>query len=329
MLQTVLSIPLPADENLLIRKNRLMPPDTDAEHAKMLPRICIVTGIHGDELEGQYVCYELAQRITNAYENLTGIVDIYPAMNPMGIDTIMRGLPDFDLDMNRIFPGNESGDMYEHIAHSIIREMEGASLVIDIHASNIYLTEVPQIRINVITQNRLLPLASRMNVDLVWIHDNATILESTLAYTLNSRNTPTLVVEMGVGMRITKELGNQLVDGILETMRALGMWKGSHIPVRRPVLCGEQDKVEFLNAPVGGVFVKNLDAGTRVKAGDLIGTLVDPLRGEVKAEIRAKENGWLFTVREYPMVQEGSLLGRILTGSQRRQPDPAGEEEEN
>lgn len=320
MIKTVLSIPLPADENLLIRKNRLLPKDTEeAEAVKTLPRICIVTGIHGDELEGQYVCYELARRIGENPENLAGIVDIYPAMNPMGIDTIIRGLPDFDLDMNRIFPGNESGDMYEHVAHSIITDLDGASLVIDIHASNIYLTEVPQIRINVITQNRLLPLASRMNVDLIWIHDNATILESTLAYTMNSRNVPTLVVEMGVGMRITKELGNQLVDGILETMRSLGMWKGVRIPVRRPVLCGEQDKVEFLNAPVGGVFVKHLNAGTPVKPGDLIGTLVDPLMGEVKAEIRAKEQGWLFTVREYPMVQEGSLLGRILTGSGGRQ----------
>lgn len=313
MVKTVVSAKLPADEEIRIRKNRLMPQGAD-ENEK-LPRICIVTGIHGDELEGQYVCYELGRRIQSEPQNLRGIVDIYPAMNPMGIDTIMRGLPDFDLDMNRIFPGNENGDMYEHIAHSIIQDLEGASLVVDIHASNIFLTEVPQIRINVLTQEMLLRYASHMNMDLIWIHDNATVLESTLAYTMNSRRVPTLVVEMGVGMRITKHLGDQLVDGILETMRNLGIWKGDPIPVRRPVICGRGNMVDFLNAPTGGVFIKNKNAGSHVEKGDLIGTLVDPLLGTTKEEIRAGESGWLFTVREYPMVQEGSLLGRILKGS--------------
>lgn len=313
MIRTVVSAKLPADEELRIRKNRLMP--EGADESEQLPRICIVTGIHGDELEGQYVCYELGRRIQSEPQNLQGIVDIYPAMNPMGIDTIMRGLPDFDLDMNRIFPGNENGDMYEHIAHSIIGDLEGASLVVDIHASNIFLTEVPQIRINVLTQEMLLRYASHMNMDLIWIHDNATVLESTLAYTMNSRHVPTLVVEMGVGMRITKNLGDQLVDGILETMRSLGIWKGAAIPVRRPVICNKGNMVDFLNAPTGGVFIKNKNAGSHVEEGDLIGTLVDPLLGITKEEVQARERGWLFTVREYPMVQEGSLLGRILRGS--------------
>lgn len=313
MIQTVVQVPLPADEVIKIQKNRIAPENgTDAK----LPRICVVTGIHGDELEGQFVCYELARRIEAQKENLSGIVDIYPAMNPLGIDTIMRGLPDFDLDMNRTFPGDKNGEMYEYIASSIVDELSGANLVIDIHASNIYLTEVPQIRINEITEKTLLPLASHMNVDFIWIHSNATVLESTLAYTMNSRHVPTLVVEMGVGMRITRELGNQLVDGILETMRLLGAWKGEKQKVRRPVISNNPNDVSFLNAPTGGVFIKNLNAGTFVKKGDLIGTLVDPLRGEIKAKITAEESGWLFTVREYPMVQEGSLLGRILKNVQ-------------
>ena len=57
-------------------------------------RISIVTGIHGDELEGQYVCYEVARRIQENPEYLHGTVDIYPAMNPLGIDSITRGIQD-------------------------------------------------------------------------------------------------------------------------------------------------------------------------------------------------------------------------------------------
>lgn len=71
-----------------------------------------MTGIHGDELEGQYVAFLLNQELQQHQKYLHGTVDIYPAMNPLGINTIQRGVPLFDLDMNRIFhalrvPGQE------------------------------------------------------------------------------------------------------------------------------------------------------------------------------------------------------------------------------
>ena len=83
MIETVASVGLPIDEMLEIKKNRIMP-DSPSKNMK---RISIVTGIHGDELEGQYVCFELQQRINKEKEKLTGIIDIYPAINPLGIDS--------------------------------------------------------------------------------------------------------------------------------------------------------------------------------------------------------------------------------------------------
>ena len=55
-IQDVVSIPLPVDEEYVIKRHRFAP---SCEGEKK--RICIVTGIHGDELEGQYVCYEVAR----------------------------------------------------------------------------------------------------------------------------------------------------------------------------------------------------------------------------------------------------------------------------
>lgn len=36
------------------------------------------------------------------------------------------------------------------------------------------------------------------------------------------------------------------------------------------------------------------------------------MRGEVLDEVKAPADGMLFTIREYPVVDEGSLMGRIL-----------------
>ena len=252
MIQTVASVRLPVDETLRIKKNRLIPEGGVTGKEK---RISIVTGIHGDELEGQYVCFELIRRIEAQKEKLTGIVDIYPAMNPLGIDSITRGIPAFDLDMNRLFPGNEEGDMTEYLAAKIIEDIEGSDVCMDIHASNIYLTEIPQIRINELHKEKLVPLAAMVNVDFIWVHGASTVLESTFAYSLNSRNVPTLVVEMGVGMRITQNYCGQLTDGIMNLMREMGIWQGETKKPRKPIISEAPEDVCFLNAGTAGVFI--------------------------------------------------------------------------
>lgn len=308
MIKTVATVDLPVDETLTIKKRRIQPKNK----TKGMKRISIVTGIHGDELEGQYVCFELARRIEAEYEKLTGIVDIYPAMNPLGIDSITRGIPAFDLDMNRLFPGNIEGNMTEYLAAEMIKDVSGSDLVIDIHASNIYLTEIPQIRINELHEKELVPYAMDANVDFVWVHGASTVLESTFAYSLNNTGTPCLVVEMGVGMRITKNYGLQMVDGIFNLMKKLGIWAGDAPAVRKPILSKNPDDVSYLNASVGGLFIPCVQHWEKLQKEELIGQIIDPLSGNVLDEVRSPVDGILFTIREYPIVDEGSLIGRLL-----------------
>lgn len=308
MIETIAKAGLPVDETLRIRKNRILP----KQPREGMKRISVVTGIHGDELEGQYVCFELQQRICQHRECLTGIVDIYPAMNPLGIDSITRGIPAFDLDMNRLFPGAIDGSMMEDMAARIMEDVAGSDCVFDIHASNIYLTEIPQIRINELHQDTLVPMAEEANVDFIWVHGASTVLESTFAYSLNHMGTPVLVVEMGVGMRITQAYGDQMVDGILNLMKKLEIWDGEVRPVRKPIISRDPEDVSYLNASVSGVFIPKTEHGARLKKEEIIGHIVDPLQGKILDEVRAPEDGMLFTIRDYPIVVEGSLMGRLL-----------------
>ena len=289
-----------------IQKLRLAPEGP----AHGLRRLSVVTSTHGDELEGQYVCYELARRIREQPQLLRGIVDIYPALNPLGIDSITRGVPGFDLDMNRIFPGSEDGSMAEYAANSIIRDIEGSDVCIDVHASNIFLREIPQVRVSETTARTLLPYARQLNCDFIWVHASAPVLQSTLAHTLNTRGVPTLVVEMGVGMRITRAFGDQLLCGIFHLMHSLGIWQGEAPAVREPIVSTD-GRVSFLNAPTLGMFVPTATHWENVHAGEVIGEIINPLTGD-DTPIVSPVDGLLFTLREYPLVYEGSLLARVL-----------------
>ena len=306
MIKTIVSTSLPINERFAIRKNII-------KNGKGNRRVCIVTGTHGDELEGQMVCYLVAKYLNEHIDLLDGMVEIYPALNPLGIDTIQRGIPNFDLDMNRIFPGNPNGTMAEQAAHLIVEDLKGADLVFDIHSSNLYLRETPQVRINVLNEKELVPLAQRLNIDFVWVHDAATVLESTLAHSLNSTGTKCLVAELGVGQRINHKMCNRLTLGIFNLMKDLGMWKGEiqQSLISNPIVC-KGDNVEFLNAATSGIFITELKCGVVVAEGEEIGQIVEPMTGTVLSRVISPVEGYMFTIRAYPIVYEGSLMARIF-----------------
>lgn len=310
MVKTVVSVGLPIDEKLMIQKNRLEPECVTGKEK----RITIVTGTHGDELDGQYVCYQLIKKINERKEKLKGIVDIYPALNPLGIDSVSRGIPMFELDMNRIFPGSRDAAMTENVAADIIEDIMGSDLCIDIHSSNVFLKEALQVRISNENEKNLLSYAKLLNTDLIWIHESVTVLEATLGHSLNSMRVPTLVVEMGVGMRITKEYGDHLIEGIFRLMIELGIWEDEPIRIGNPII-SSQGEVKVIHAQHSGVFVKEIEHNECVLEGEIIGNIINGLTGEIEEIITAPSDGIVFTLREYPIVYTGSLIARIVGGA--------------
>jgi predicted deacylase len=282
------------------------------------PRLAVVSGIHGDELEGLYVCHRLAARLEELAkrrpEALLGSIELYPGLNPLGLDTLERSVPIYQVDLNRSFPGHPAGLLPQRLADAALRRMRGAALVIDIHASNIYLREIPQVRVARAFEAKLVPRARFMNLDLIWVHESVTVLEHTIAHSLNQDGTPCLVVEMGVGMRVTPAFAEQVTTGILHAARSLGVLAAdldleevSHQP-----LIADDSNVHYLNAETSGVFVPCVEHWTEVRRGDRLGQVVSPLQGDVLSEVCAPCDGVLFTLREYPLVYEGSLLARLM-----------------
>ncbi len=307
MIEDIVSLRMPVEERLVVRKNRLEP----AGATKDTKRISIVTGTHGDELNGQYVCYKIIERIKEEPENLAGIVDVYPSINPLGIDTGSRGIPLNDLDMNRVFPGTDSGAMAEHIAYKITQDIIGSDMCVDVHSSNIFIKEVPQVRLSPENYDRLLPYAKLMNADIIWALSSSAYLEASLANCLNMFGVPSIVVEMGAGSRITREYARQMLDGIFMLMKELGIWKGSVFPIKEPIVA-EPGAVSAIHAERSGLFiVDDTEIGVDISKGHRIGKIVDPLTGDVLEEIISPKDGFLLTLREHPVVYRGAIMARV------------------
>lgn len=308
--EIVTSLELPYREKLTLRRTVF--------EGGTGPKVAVVAGIHGDELEGLYVCHRLAAYLEELGrthpETLLGRVELFPALNPLGLDTLQRLIPVFETDLNRNFPGRSHGLLPEKIAHATMEALNGASLVIDIHASNIFLREIPQVRINNLFTDRLVPLAEGMNLDLIWVHGANTVLETTIAHSLNEKGIPCLVAEMGVGMRITPEFTDQVVRGILWVWQKLGVFSPDlklSPPSHHPLLADDSN-VHYLNAETSGMFVPVVEHWMTVQKNQLLGHILSPFQGEILSEVRSPVDGVLFTLREYPLVYEGSLMARIM-----------------
>lgn len=306
MIQNIMTCALNVDEELTIKKNSLRGADPESK------RVAIVTGIHGDELEGQYICYELIRRMTANMANLRGTVDIYPAVNPLGMESASRTVPITGTDMNKVFPGAEAGALAENVAKALIEDIRGADICIDIHSSNIFIREIPQVRIRSEQSSELIQYAKLLNTDLVWVHESGAVGDGSLAESLISENIPTLVVEMGVGQRIDTGYCKQLLRGIFNLMNRIGVWSEEEHGISHPIISTD-GAAHVIHANGSGIFIPCVEHNHRIEKGAVLGEIVTPITGTVEQAIVAPVDGLIFSLREYPIVYEGSVIARVLS----------------
>ena len=307
MIENIVEIKLSVDETLAIKRNSIC-----AVNPKTDKRIAIVTGIHGDELEGQYICYELVKTITANMQNLLGRVDIYPAINPLGIESACREIPTSALDMNRVFSASDPASISENIAAKVVEDIKGAALCIDIHASNIFIREIPQVRILPRDSDYLMRYAKMLNTDLVWVHESGAVGGGSLVEALISEGVPTLAVEMGVGSRIDTIYCEQILHGIFNVMNNLGVWSQEEHGISHPMISTDGE-VHVVHAADAGVFIPHVEHNMWLARGSEIGEIVTPITGTVVQKITAPSSGVIFSLREYPIVSEGSIIARMLS----------------
>ena len=278
------------------------------------PKVAVVAGIHGDELAGIYLCQRLAAWLEALLDRepsaVPGRIELYPAVNSLAVGSVSREVPAVQVDLNRCFPGDASGPMSDRLADALLGALADAALVVDVHASNRFLREIPQVRVQKDRAHTHLALAQAMNVDLVWLQ--GAVPKGTLRHALDERRVPCLSVELGIALRLETGFAQQVMLGMLHAWRQVGVLDTElREPTARSIVAHDAN-IHHLNAPTGGLFEPCVEHGASVAPGDVIGHVLSPYRGRPLADVRAPCAGRLFTLRELPLVETGSLLARVV-----------------
>jgi predicted deacylase len=283
------------------------------------PKLALVAGLHGNELNGIFVLSRLAEflrRIADglqAGQELTGRVVVVPAVNVLGVNTRSRRWPFDKTDINRMFPGYDLGETTQRIAHAVFEVTRTAQARIDIHSSNADFEEVPQVRLYEPSEDER-ATAMLFGLPAVIERSTDTVLASTLGYAWHACGGENFVIQVGRAGDLQLPHCERLFRALVAFLHHTGIVTGIELATE------EQDSHYFPlghTAPLisehAGLFVSHVPVGAWLQAGDLIGHVYDAFLGERRAEIRAPVAGLVSGIRRQPLLYEGDLIARLQT----------------
>ncbi|MGH7785365.1 MAG: M14 family metallopeptidase [Candidatus Binatia bacterium] len=283
------------------------------------PKLAIVAGLHGNELNGIFVLSRLAEfvrRIADGQQPgqaLTGRIIIVPAVNVLGVNTRSRRWPFDKTDINRMFPGYDAGETTQRIAHAVLQATQAAQYKIDVHSSNLDFEEVPQVRLYEPSEDER---ASAMLFGLPAVIERTTdnVFTSTLGYAWRAAGGESFVIQAGRAGDLQLPHCERLFRSLMAFLHHTGIITGIDLAAE------DQDAHYFhlgqtfaLISDHAGLFVSHVPVGTWLQPGNLIGEVYDAFLGERRAEVRAPVAGLLSGIRRQPLLYEGDLIARLQT----------------
>ncbi|MEQ3710401.1 MAG: succinylglutamate desuccinylase/aspartoacylase family protein [Tateyamaria sp.] len=264
------------------------------------PVMSVSAAVHGDEVIGVEIVRRLLR--TPQLSNLRGTLLVVPVVNSFGFLARSRYLPD-RRDLNRCFPGSESGSLGSRLAYIFLREVVlRCDFGIDLHSAAEHRTNLPQIRVT--PQDATTARMARAFGAPVIL--TSALRDKSLRGEAAERGTPVLLYEAGEGLRFD-EFGVRVgVAGILRVMRDEGMLAAKGIAkARTPSLICRASS--WLRAPVGGLLRTFRAEGEIVDEGDVLAAISDPA-GDVETELLAPGPGILIGRAVLPVVNEGDAV---------------------
>ena len=264
------------------------------------PTLFVSGAVHGDELNGVEIIRRLLR--SQNLRSLRGALIAVPIVNVHGFLDLSRYLPD-RRDLNRSFPGRESGSIAARLAYLFNTEiLSQADCGIDMHTGALNRANLPQIRAN-LDDPKTRELAEAFGVPVII---NANLRDGSLRAAATQAGVTTLLYEAGEALRFD-ELGIRGgVRGTFNVMRRLGMLppRAAGKKTLSPVMARE---TRWIRAPSSGIARLQVKLGQRVRKGDTLATLSDAF-GDGGVTLQAGFAGLVIGRSNLPLAHEGDAL---------------------
>lgn len=265
------------------------------------PIMCVTAAVHGDELNGIEMVRSLLYNIDP--NRLKGTLIGVPIVNLDGFRRNSRYLTD-RRDLNRFFPGNPNGSAASRIAYSFFNEVIlHCEVLVDLHTGSFHRSNLPQLRADLKDED-VRALAEGFG-GMVVLHSKGA--KGTLRRAATRRGIPTVTLEAGEPLRLQKKAVNRGVKGLRSLLSHMEMYGKRSLKIAREP---HYYKSQWVRADQGGVLFAEVSLGERVKEGELLGTVTDPITN-VRSEMLAPANGRILGMALNQVLMPGFATFRI------------------
>ncbi|MFT6371367.1 MAG: putative deacylase [Gammaproteobacteria bacterium] len=267
------------------------------------PCLLVCAAIHGDEING----VEIVRRILahKLLDRIQGTLIAIPVVNVFGFVSKSRYLPD-RRDLNRSFPGSETGSMASRLANILMTEIiPHCTQVIDLHTGAVNRENLPQIRAKIIGEPDIEEMARAFGVPVIL---NSELIDGSFRMAARDHEIPVLLYEAGEALRFNEVAIRAGVKGIMGVMSHLGMRKKSTRHRNSDTLIATSS--QWLRASQSGILRSIVAIGSKVESGEILAYINDPM-GENGEAIVSPISGIVIGRTNLPLVFEGEAVFHI------------------
>jgi predicted deacylase len=271
------------------------------------PVMFVSAALHGDEIIGVEIIRRLLRlRELREREELSGTLLAVPVVNVPAFLQQSRYLPD-RRDLNRSFPGSESGSLAARLANLFLKEVVGKSgFGIDLHTGAIHRPNLPQIRAD-LANPETLRLARAFGVPLLL---NSTPTSGTLREYTTRKGIPVLLYESSEALRFDEQCIRIGVQGVMNVMAELGMVRRPQSQPTHMIDAVAARSSAWVRSPASGILRTQAALGDLVRNGQILGMVGDPF-GEVETPVMCGTDGVVIGRLNLPLVNEGDALFHV------------------
>jgi predicted deacylase len=266
------------------------------------PTLLLQAAVHGDEING----IEVLRRLK--HEGLAmpgcGTVLMVPVLNVFGFVNQARDMPD-GKDINRSFPGSKRGSLASRVAwHHTHEVLPHADVAIDLHTGGGRRHNHPQVRYTTsIPESKVLADAFAAPFRIP-----AKMVSKSFRHAAAKRKIPVIIYEGGQSMYIDEHSVEVGMAGIRRVMHHLGMIEGAPAAAWSIQLTG----TTWVRARRAGLFRCLVSSGDHVTRGQPVAQITDPFETFL-IDVKAPKQGYVITVNQQPVVNQGDVLLRLGT----------------
>jgi predicted deacylase len=262
------------------------------------PVVFITAALHGDEINGTGAVRQLIQ--DEDFRLLRGSVILVPVLNLLAFDRHSRYLPD-RRDLNRSFPGSESGSLAGRMARLIFDEIvTRCDYGIDLHTAAVRRTNYPNVRADM-ANPEVRRLAEAFGSEIII---NSQGPKGSFRQESCKAGCPSIIMEGGEVWKVEPVIVEAATRGVRNVLRHLGMLEGDQESPDYQIII---EKSKWIRAELGGFLRFHIKPGDIVEKGQLLATNTT-LLGSARSTLEAPFDGVVIGMTSLPSVSPGEPI---------------------